>query len=98
VTGCYGKDDVALDWDVDERAVAPRAGAMERAGQQPLADAGLAKDEDGRKPARAAGVQTQETPDGLPDREDARALADDLRERLHRRTALLCPPPQSHSL
>src|SRR5581483_9911452 len=68
--------------DVHERARRPGTDPVERAGDEPLAGAGLALEQDRRKTAHLRGAG-EEAPDALPDRDDARALPDQLGDETH---------------
>jgi hypothetical protein len=56
---------------------------VEDAGEEALAGAGLAEDEDGRQAPRALGLTPEEALDLLAQRRDARALPEELAEWSH---------------
>src|SRR6185436_8035027 len=68
--------------DVDEGPARARAGAMERAGHQPLAAPGLSLDQD-RGQAADLRRPSNQPADPLLDREDIRAFPDELRHQGH---------------
>jgi hypothetical protein len=73
--------------DVDEGAAGAGAGAVQGAGEEALAGAGLAAEEDRRRPRGGRGAR-QDLFQLLPEPPDAGAVADDVSERAHSR-----PPP-----
>jgi hypothetical protein len=69
--------------DVHERTGGPRATAVDRRGQEPLARPRLAENEDRRKPPRGSGGGAQQASDLLPHRHHGGALTQHHAERPH---------------
>jgi hypothetical protein len=72
---------------VDEGAVRPGTGPVERVGDQTFAGAGLALDQDRRQTA-GLGVALEEPSDRLADRRDSQAVSDQVAQGVHAQSHL----------